>query len=93
MTNVEEVEDLEERYTELEESIRASFNTETSWVITHSDIQRCPKKAWSPRHYHPDGTCRCSEREEAQEALRQATELLKRARAIHEGAKAWYSAT
>lgn len=30
-----------------------------AFTIKRSDIERCPRKSLSPRHYNPDGTCTC----------------------------------
>ena len=28
-------------------------------TLQRSDIQRCPKRSFSPRHYNNDGSCKC----------------------------------
>jgi hypothetical protein len=62
-------------------------------TITALDMSRCPKQALYPGHYREDGTCRCDEREEATEALRQAADLRRRVLEMHRRAKEWHRCT
>lgn len=87
---------LEEESTELDdditeaERITSVFESMPGFfVITHLDIDRCPKRAFSPSHYRRDKTCRCGEEEAADDALRVSAALLKRAKELHAHARAW----
>ncbi len=51
-------------------------------IITGSDIQRCPKKSMHPEHYQEGGSCLCSDREAAEDAVKLARDDAARAKAV-----------
>ena len=95
MTEVweEHLEATEEELDRLDAEMKARWAAIGAQMVTKRDIDRCPKHAWSPHHYYPDGSCRCGEREEAMAMLKQTNVLRQRAIALHHNARAWLDAT
>lgn len=62
-------------------------------VIMSSAIAACPKRSLLPAHYNVDGTCRCSQRADAQLAVDMAGQVAADATDALAQAKAWLAST